>query len=106
MKFLNVYQVRMGYENRKITNLLNKINDQQPKVKKQKWIEVSDDAQGTYKVRTKIKFLTLTLKSSLCDYIIYIYFFISGMYVTGMQTQEIRKYHSKIVHDFLTAPAK
>ena len=98
--------MKNGVREPKITNLLNKNNDQQPKVKKQKWIEVSHDAQGTYKVGTKIKFLTRMLKSSLCDYIICIYFLISGMYVIGMQTQEIRKYHLKIVHDFLTAPAK
>ena len=39
--------MRKGYQ--KLTNLLNKTNDQQPKFRTREWLEISDDVRGTYK---------------------------------------------------------
>ena len=32
------------------------------------WFEINDDSRGTYNTNSQIKFKTLMLKSSLCDY--------------------------------------
>ena len=37
--------------------------------KKENWVEVNDESRGIYNVNSQIKFKTILLKSSLCDYI-------------------------------------
>ena len=45
----------------------NKSN--QPFIFKTKnWVEINDESRGTYNVNSQIKFKTIMLKSSLCDY--------------------------------------
>ena len=38
------------------------------KFKTKNWVEINDEASGTYNVNSEIKFKTTMLKSSLCDY--------------------------------------
>ena len=96
-----------------MTNLLNKSNDQPSKFKTRKWVEVSDDSNGTYKTRMQIKFYIFMLMSSLRDYSA-VYIFVKGtITITGagvdavlVSRQKIRKHHSKIVRHSLVASAK
>ena len=60
------YITRM--EQWKITNLLDKTNDQPQKFRIRNWVEVHDYANiGEYDSGSQIKFNTLMQKSSLCD---------------------------------------
>ena len=38
------------------------------KFKTKNWVEINDESRGTYNVNCQIKFKTIMLKSSLCDY--------------------------------------
>ena len=55
-------------EYQKIINLLDNTSYQPPKFRIENWVEISDDSQGTYKTNSQIRFKTMMLKSSLCDY--------------------------------------
>ena len=61
-------------EYQKITNLLHNTTNQATKFKTKIWVEINDDARGTY---SPITFKTSMLKSCLCDYS-YAYILISG----------------------------
>ena len=52
----------------KIANLLNNKWSQPCKLKTGNWIEINDEARGTYSPNKQIKFKTSLLRSSLCDY--------------------------------------
>ena len=69
------YMTRMEHQN--MTNLLNKSNDQPSKFRTRKWVEVSDDSNGTYKTGMQIKFYIFMLMSSLRDYSA-VYIFVKG----------------------------
>ena len=56
----------MEYE--KISNLLGDSSNKTSKFKTRKWIEINDDSIGTYNPGNQIKFKTIMIKSSLCDY--------------------------------------
>ena len=43
-------------------------SDQPSKFRTKNWVEINDEARGTYNVNSQIKFKTTMLKSSLCDY--------------------------------------
>ena len=43
-------------------------SNQQTKFWTKNWIEINDDARGTYSTNSQSKFKTLILKSSLSDY--------------------------------------
>ena len=51
-----------------IINLLGNTPNQSTKFKTKKWVEINDDARGTYSKDSQIKFKTSMLKSNLCDY--------------------------------------
>ena len=53
-------------EYQKITNLLNDESNQPSKFRTRNWIEINDEARGTYSPNKQIKFKTLILRSSLC----------------------------------------
>ena len=55
-------------ENQKIANFLNDETNQSYKFRTRNWVEINDDARGTYFPNKQIKFKTLMLRSSLCDY--------------------------------------
>ena len=55
-------------EFQKIANLIDNVSDQPSKVRTKNWVEINDEARGTYNVNIQIKFKTTMLKSSLCDY--------------------------------------
>ena len=55
-------------ENQKISNLLNDETNQSYKFRTRNWVEVNDDAHGTYSPNKQIKFKTSMLRSSLCNY--------------------------------------
>ena len=56
----------MDYQ--KIANLLNDVTNQTYKFRTKNWVEISDDARGTYSPNKQIKFKTLRPRSNLCDY--------------------------------------
>ena len=56
----------MAYQ--KIANLLNDETNQPYKFRTRNWVEINDDARGTYSPNKQIKFKTSMLRSSLCDY--------------------------------------
>ena len=49
-------------------NLLDNTPNQPTKFRIKNWVERNDDSRGTYNTNSKIKFQTLMLRSSLCDY--------------------------------------
>ena len=55
-------------EHQKISNLLDASSDQPRKYQTKKWIEVNDDARGTYATNSQIKFKTTMTMSDLCDF--------------------------------------
>ena len=54
-------------EYQKIANLLESTSDNLSKFRTRNWVEINDDARGTY-TNAGIKFKTTMLKSDLCDY--------------------------------------
>ena len=55
-------------EYQKIANLLNDGSRKPSKFKTRNWVEINDEARGTYSPNKQIKFKTSMLRSSLCDY--------------------------------------
>ena len=55
-------------EYQKIANLLNNESNQPSKFRTKNWVEINDEARGTYSPNKQIKFKTSMLRSSLCDY--------------------------------------
>ena len=55
-------------EYQKIANLLNDESNQPSKFRTRNWVEINDEARGTYSPNKQIKFKTSILRSSLCDY--------------------------------------
>ena len=55
-------------EYRKIANLLNDGSNKLSKFRTRNWVEINDEARGTYSPNKQIKFKTSMLRSSLCDY--------------------------------------
>ena len=55
-------------EYRKISNLINDALNQPSRFRRRNWVEINDEARGTYSPNKQIKFKTSMLRSSLCDY--------------------------------------
>ena len=55
-------------EYQKIANLLEDESKKPSKFRARNWVEINDDARGTYSPNRQIKFKTLMLRSSFCDY--------------------------------------
>ena len=55
-------------EYQKIAHLLNDGSSKPSKFKTRNWVEINDEARGTYSPNKQIKFKTSMLRSSLCDY--------------------------------------
>ena len=55
-------------EYKKIMNLLDNTPNQPTKFRTKNRIEINDEAHGRYNTNSQIKFKSLMLKSSLCDY--------------------------------------
>ena len=55
-------------EYQKIANLLNTESNQPSKFRTRNWVEINDEARGTYSPNKQIKFKTSMLRSSLCHY--------------------------------------
>ena len=56
-------------EYQKVANLIDRESSSEPsKFKTNNWVEINDESRGTYNVNSQIKFKTIMLKSSLCDY--------------------------------------
>ena len=53
-------------EYQKIANLTDDASNQPSKFRTRNWVEINDESRGAYNVN--IKFKTIMLKSSLCDY--------------------------------------
>ena len=55
-------------EYQKIINLSENTPDQLPKFRTKNWFEINDQPGGVYNTNSDIRFKTVMLKSSLCDY--------------------------------------
>ena len=55
-------------EYQKIANLFNDESSKPSKFRIRNWVEINDEARGTYSPKKQIKFKTSMLRSSLCDY--------------------------------------
>ena len=55
-------------EYQKIANLLSDESNKPSKFRTRNWVEINDEARGTYSPNKQIKFKTAMLRSSLCDY--------------------------------------
>ena len=55
-------------EYQKVMNLLDNTPNQPSKSGKKNWVEINDDARGTYRTNSQIKFKNSIVKSSCCDY--------------------------------------
>ena len=55
-------------EYQKIANLLEDESNKPSKFRTRNWVEINDDARGIYSPNRQIKFKTLMLRSSFCDY--------------------------------------
>ena len=55
-------------EYQKLINLLDNTPNQTTKFRTKIWVEINDNARGTFNTNSQIKFKTSMLKSSLCDY--------------------------------------
>ena len=55
-------------EYQKIINLLDNTPNQPTKFRTKKWVEINDEVSEMYNTNSQIKFKTLMLRSSLCDY--------------------------------------
>ena len=55
-------------EYQKIENLMDDASNQPSKFRTKYWVEINDESRKTYNVNSEIKFKTVMLKSSLCDY--------------------------------------
>ena len=52
----------------KIANFLNDESSKPSKFRTRNWVEINNEARGTYSPNKQIKFKTAMLRSSLCDY--------------------------------------
>ena len=55
-------------EYQKISNLLNEESNKPSKFRARNWLEINDDIRGAYSPNKQIRFKTVMLRSSLCDY--------------------------------------
>ena len=55
-------------EYQKVINLLDNTTNQLTKFRTKNWVEINDDSCRTHSVNSQIKFKTLMLRSSLCNY--------------------------------------
>ena len=55
-------------EYQKIEKLLDDASNKTSKFKTKNWVEINDESRGTYNIGSQIRFKTIMLKSSLCDY--------------------------------------
>ena len=55
-------------EYQKIANLLNDESNQPSKFRTWNWVEINDEARGTYSSNRQTKFKTSVLRSRLCHY--------------------------------------
>ena len=55
-------------EYQKTSNMLHDASNQPSKFRTRNWVEINDEARGTYSPNKQIKFKTSMLRSSLCDY--------------------------------------
>ena len=55
-------------EYHKIANLLNDASNKPSKFRTRNWVEINDDIKGAYSPNKQIRFKTVMLRSSLCNY--------------------------------------
>ena len=48
--------------------MIDDSSNQRSKFRTKNWLEINYESRGTYNVNSQIKFKTIMLKSSLCDY--------------------------------------
>ena len=71
----------MTYKKKLICKTINQIKDLNLILKSKYWVEINDDLYGVYATGSQIKFTTLMLRSSLCDY--------SGAYILFRRTKTV-----------------
>ena len=48
--------------------MLESTPNQPSEFRTKNWVEINDESRGSYNINSQIKFKTLMLKSSICDY--------------------------------------
>ena len=55
-------------EYQRIANFLNEESNKTSKLRTRNWVGINDDRRGAYSPNKKIRFKTIMLRTSLCDY--------------------------------------
>ena len=63
----------MNMDTQKIINLLNNSENEYSKFATRKWCIIDSEPKGNYSHQNLIRFLTNSLKSSLCDILMHIF---------------------------------
>ena len=82
-------------EYQKIANLIDDTSNQTSKFRTRNWVEINDESRGAYNVNSQIKFKTIMLKSSLCDYSD-AYIFVKGT-ITANNTAAANNINRKVI---------
>ena len=93
-------------ETQKILNLLNVSDNENSKFATKKWNITGSESKGNYSTENRIKVLTSSLESSLCD-CSDAYILVTGnITITGAQLTQMQKLHLKIAHHSKNAEQK
>ena len=93
-------------ETQKILNLLNVSDNENSKFATKKWNITGSESKGNYSTENRIKVLTSSLESSLCD-CFDAYILVTGnITITGAQLTQMQKLHLKIAHHSKNAEQK
>ena len=93
-------------ETQKILNLLNVSDNENSKFATKKWNITGSESKGNYSTENRIKVLTSSLESSLCD-CSDAYILVTGnITITGAQFTQMLKLHLKIAHHSKNAEQK
>ena len=93
-------------ETQKILNLLNVSDNENSKFATKKWNITGSESKGNYSTENRIKVLTSSLESSLCD-CSDAYILVTGnITITGAQFTQMQKLHLKIAHHSKNAEQK
>ena len=93
-------------ETQKILNLLNVSDNENSKFATKKWNITGSESKGNYSTENRIKVLTSSLESSLCD-CSDAYILVTGnITITVAQLTQMQKLHLKIAHHSKNAEQK
>ena len=83
--------------------MLDNTPNQPSKFRTKNWVESNDESRGAYNVNTQIKFKTIMIKSSLCDYSDACILVKGNITVNNIVAADTNSNNAKIVLHLLTA---